>query len=179
MFWRVFPDSRVPMLILDDEAVYTAANGAACRSLGRRREDIVGHRLGFSSSPELRARLAETWAHLRDEGYILVPWQLTLPDGSVASIEAICTADTPEPGRHLALCWPAPQNGERVLSPREEEITALLARGLTGEQIAQRLFLSPETVRTHIRNAMMRMRAGTRAQLVALAIERGIIPSDL
>jgi PAS domain S-box-containing protein len=179
MFWRVFPDSRVPMLILDDDAVYTAANDAACRTMGRRREDIVGHPLGFSTAPELRAQLAETWEQMRDAGYIMCPWQLTLPDGSVTSIETICTADTPEPGRHLALCWPAPQNGDRVLSPREEEVTALLARGLTGEQIAQQLFLSPETVRTHIRNAMMRMRAGTRAQLVALAIERGIIAGDL
>jgi DNA-binding CsgD family transcriptional regulator len=178
MFWRVFPDSRVPMLILDDAAVYTAANDAACRTMGRPREDIVGHQLGFSSPPELRAQLSETWAQLRNEGYVLCPWELTLPDGSVASIEAICTADTPERGRHLALCWPAPQNGDRMLSPREKEITALLARGLTGEQIAQQLFLSPETVRTHIRNAMLRMRAQTRAQLVALAIERGIIAVD-
>jgi DNA-binding CsgD family transcriptional regulator len=66
-----------------------------------------------------------------------------------------------------------------MLSPREEEVTALLARGLTGEQIAQQLFLSPETVRTHIRNAMLRIHAQTRAQLVALALERGIITGDL
>ena len=47
----------------------------------------------------------------------------------------------------------------RLLSPREREILALLARGLTGEQIAGRLVLSPETIRTHIRNARAKMGA--------------------
>ncbi|HEY8501365.1 MAG TPA: response regulator transcription factor, partial [Solirubrobacterales bacterium] len=43
--------------------------------------------------------------------------------------------------------------GHKVLSGRESEILAMLAEGLTGEEIAQRLVLSPETVRTHVRNA--------------------------
>jgi DNA-binding NarL/FixJ family response regulator len=58
----------------------------------------------------------------------------------------------------------------RVLSVREREILDLLARGLTGEEVAARLFLSPETVRTHIRNAMRKLGADTRAHAVALAL---------
>ena len=58
----------------------------------------------------------------------------------------------------------------RVLSPREREILDLLADGLTGAQIAKRLFLSPETVRTHIRNAMEKLEAQTRVHAVALAL---------
>ena len=58
------------------------------------------------------------------------------------------------------------------LTPREREVVSLLAIGLTGEEIAVRLFLSPETVRTHIRNAMQRIGARTRAHLVTLAAER-------
>ena len=46
----------------------------------------------------------------------------------------------------------------------------LLAQGLTGAQVAQRLFLSPETVRTHVRNAMTKLEARTRAQAIALAL---------
>lgn len=60
----------------------------------------------------------------------------------------------------------------RALSPREREIVTLLATGLTGEQIARELFLSPDTVKTHIRNAMTRLGAKTRPHLVMLAAER-------
>ena len=58
----------------------------------------------------------------------------------------------------------------RVLSPREREILGLLARGLTGEQIADRLVLSPETVRTHVRNAREKLGASTRVEAVTMAL---------
>jgi DNA-binding NarL/FixJ family response regulator len=54
------------------------------------------------------------------------------------------------------------------LTAREREIATLLSDGSTGEQIAKLLFLSPETVRTHVRNAMGRSGAKTRAHLAAL-----------
>lgn len=63
----------------------------------------------------------------------------------------------------------------KTLSGREAEILALLARGLTGEEIAQRLVLSPETVRTHVRNAMGKLEARTRTEAVVKALERGEI----
>jgi DNA-binding NarL/FixJ family response regulator len=56
------------------------------------------------------------------------------------------------------------------LSPREREVLDLLADGLTGEEIASRLFLSAETVRTHVRNAMRKLDAKTRVHAVALAL---------
>jgi len=58
----------------------------------------------------------------------------------------------------------------RVLSPREREILGLLAEGLTGQAIAERLFLSPETVRTHVRNATTKLGASTRVQAVAIVV---------
>jgi DNA-binding NarL/FixJ family response regulator len=63
----------------------------------------------------------------------------------------------------------------KALSGRESEILALLARGLTGEEIAQRLVLSPETVRTHVRNAMGKLEARTRTEAVVKALELGEI----
>lgn len=66
-----------------------------------------------------------------------------------------------------------------VLTTRESEVVNLLARGLTGRAIAGQLFLSPESIRTHIRNAMRRLGAKTRAHLVMLAVERHEIePAD-
>jgi DNA-binding NarL/FixJ family response regulator len=62
-----------------------------------------------------------------------------------------------------------------VLTTREREILQMLAGGLTGERSAELLFLSPETVRTHIRNAMRKLRASTRVHAVALALSLGEI----
>jgi two-component system response regulator DevR len=61
------------------------------------------------------------------------------------------------------------------LTSREREILQLLAGGLTGERAAELLFLSPETVRTHIRNAMRKLGANTRVHAVALALSVGEI----
>ena len=51
----------------------------------------------------------------------------------------------------------------------------LLAQGLTGEQVAERLFLSPETIKTHIRNAMNKLEANTRVHAIAIALREGFI----
>ena len=64
-----------------------------------------------------------------------------------------------------------------VLSPREREILGLLSKGLSGEEAAKQLFLSSETVRTHVRNAMTKLGAATRVHAVALALKRGEISS--
>lgn len=64
---------------------------------------------------------------------------------------------------------PEPPRAGR-LSPREHEILGLLSEGLTGQAIAGRLFLSPETVRTHIRNATTKLGAKTRVHAVALML---------
>jgi len=66
-------------------------------------------------------------------------------------------------------------NPGKPLSAREREVLGFLAHGLSGAAIAERLVLSPETVRTHVRNAMEKLGASTRSQAVALALENGAI----
>jgi DNA-binding NarL/FixJ family response regulator len=61
---------------------------------------------------------------------------------------------------------------DKALSSRESQILEMLAQGLTGEEIAQRLVLSPETVRTHVRNAMAKLDARTRTEAVVKALDR-------
>jgi len=58
-----------------------------------------------------------------------------------------------------------------LLSPREAQVIDLLADGLNGHAIAERLVLSPETIRTHVRNATMKLGAKTRVQAVALVVQ--------
>ena len=64
-------------------------------------------------------------------------------------------------------------NGKSVLSPREHQVVELLASGNTGEEVAERLGISPATVRVHVRNATGKLGASTRTQAVAIAVARG------
>jgi DNA-binding NarL/FixJ family response regulator len=62
-----------------------------------------------------------------------------------------------------------------LLTERESEVLALLAEGLTHEQIGARLSISAETVRTHVRKACDRLGASTRTQAVATALRLGLM----
>jgi DNA-binding NarL/FixJ family response regulator len=61
------------------------------------------------------------------------------------------------------------------LTQREREVLRLLADGLANDEIGKRLFISPETVRTHLRKAMAKLEADTRTQAVAIALRQSII----
>jgi DNA-binding NarL/FixJ family response regulator len=80
-----------------------------------------------------------------------------------------------DPRLHSALLSRKATQTQRMLSKREREIMDLLAQGLTGEQVAERLFLSPETIKTHIRNAMNKLEANTRVHAIAIALRKGFI----
>jgi DNA-binding NarL/FixJ family response regulator len=62
-----------------------------------------------------------------------------------------------------------------VLTEREREVVALVAQGLTNEEIAGVLVLSPATARTHVSRAMVKLHARDRAQLVVFAYQSGLI----
>jgi DNA-binding NarL/FixJ family response regulator len=61
------------------------------------------------------------------------------------------------------------------LTPREREILTLVALGLSNEEIAQRLHISPTTAKTHVNRTMMKLDARDRAQLVIIAYETGTV----
>lgn len=62
-----------------------------------------------------------------------------------------------------------------VLTQREREVVALVGRGMSNDEIGAALFLSPATARTHVSNAMGKLRARDRAQLVVIAYETGLV----
>jgi DNA-binding NarL/FixJ family response regulator len=62
-----------------------------------------------------------------------------------------------------------------LLTSREKEIVALVAEGLSNDEIARRLVLSPATAKTHVSRAMVKLAARDRAQLVVLAYETGLV----
>ncbi|MCL4129582.1 UNVERIFIED_CONTAM: hypothetical protein GTU68_054239 [Idotea baltica] len=66
-----------------------------------------------------------------------------------------------------------------ALTDREREMMSLAAHGLSNDDIAERAFLSPLTVKTHLNRAMMKLHVRDRAQLVVLAYQAGLVrPGD-
>ena len=71
-----------------------------------------------------------------------------------------------------------PDNGEssstRVLTPREREVAALVAEGLSNRQIAVRLVVSERTADVHVSNILRKLDLTSRAQLAAWAVRAGL-----
>ncbi|BAL88807.1 putative two-component system response regulator [Actinoplanes missouriensis 431] len=68
-----------------------------------------------------------------------------------------------------------PAAGRAVLTAREQEIVELVGRGLTNDEIADQMVISPLTAKTHVNRAMIKLHCHDRAQLVVWAYESGLI----
>jgi DNA-binding NarL/FixJ family response regulator len=66
-------------------------------------------------------------------------------------------------------------DGLDELTPREREVVALIASGLSNEEISRQIYVSPSTVKTHAARAMTKVRARDRAQLVVFAYQAGLV----
>lgn len=97
-------------------------------------------------------------------------------DELVGAIERVAEGGTYVDPRLDRILF-SPRATARVpqLSPREREIMHLMAQGLTAEQIGDQLSVSIETVRTHVRNVIRKLKARNRVHAIALALERGEI----
>ncbi|MDL4775917.1 response regulator [Actinomadura xylanilytica] len=70
---------------------------------------------------------------------------------------------------------PAPSTRLNALTDREREVMALVGEGLSNEEIAARLVVSPATAKTHVSRTMVKLSARDRAQLVVFAYESGLV----
>jgi DNA-binding NarL/FixJ family response regulator len=69
----------------------------------------------------------------------------------------------------------APEQEQAMPSAREIEVLQLVSHGLVNREIGNRLFLSEETVKSHIRHILAKLQARSRAHAVAVGFRRGLI----
>ena len=91
----------------------------------------------------------------------------------------ITTSRPAQPGPLVAVRWMHNKQGldnpARQITPREREILALLARGLSNVAIGQRLYISEATVKFHVSNVLRKLGASRRTEAVYTATKIGII----
>ena len=192
-----FDRSRHPMLIVDDQRRWVTGNAAACDLLGTSREEIAWRTMDDFTPAGEHERLRLQWTAFLGTGVAEGWFELYVPGRGRIPVEFSAIANV-LPARHLAVLMPpepaseasarrAVWTGEveltapRVrLTPREREILTLIATGSQSADIAERLFLSTETVNTHVHNARSKLGAHTRAHAVAIALVTGqiICPDD-
>lgn len=108
----------------------------------------------------------------------------TLPAELIRGVRVVAAGDgllSPSVTRrvieHFAArtATPAPSGKLAELTEREREVVALAGTGLSNDEIATRLVVSPATAKTHISRAMVKLGARDRAQLVVFAYEAGLV----
>lgn len=102
------------------------------------------------------------------------------PEELVAAVERVAagervtpTSVTESPEAATRGSWPGQEHG---LSAREAEVLGLITLGLTNEEIGRRTYLSPNTVKTYIRNAYQKIGVTRRPQAVRWGMEHGLLP---
>jgi DNA-binding CsgD family transcriptional regulator len=177
----MFETDPTAVLVLDDDRRNVDGNRVARSFLGVSREDLRKHRVDDFAIPTVREDLDRLWQMFLRRGALdgLLPMLLTNGLQRTVSFQGRARVT---PGRHVikfTLAHPDHQTTELVLedadritnlTAREREVLTLLARGATAETIATYAVLSPETVRTHVRNAMRKLSARSRPHAIALAI---------
>lgn len=192
-----FEGSRHPMLVADDQRRWVTGNTAACDLFGITREEVPWRTMDDFTPPRERRRLEEQWEAFLTSGAAEGWYQLYIAGRGPVPVEFSATANV-LPARHLSLfippdpvsteqaqrvlprgeAWtpvPAEAGGRLRLTRRERDVMTLVASGLRGGEIAERLFLSSETVKSHVQNAMGKLGSHTRAHAVAIALVTGEI----
>jgi PAS domain S-box-containing protein len=185
LFATAFKGSRNAMVLLDEQRCHVEVNGAYLAQLGYPRERLIGRPVyEFVAGGPIRTK--EEWEADLSRGSFTGEGELMAADGSTVRVQFAAHTEVVT-GRRLVLFvalstsrWgrhfrrDVDEAGPpEPLSPRELEIVRLIADGDSGPEIAAQLHISHDTVRTHVRNAMTKLGARSRAQLVAKSLADG------
>jgi DNA-binding CsgD family transcriptional regulator len=175
------------MLLVDEDRRVVSVNDAALRLLGRTRRGVMGERLRtFVADGPLASE--DEWNAWLAAGRFTGEVDLMRPDGTPVAVQWGASTELVT-GRRLVLfvCLGTSRWGRRFrreppldepdfeLTAREREIVRLVALGHTAREIGDELHIAHDTVRTHVRNAMEKLHARSRAHLVAKAVAGGLV----
>ena len=179
--------SRNAMALLDSRRRVVDVNGAYLKLLGYGREQTLGRPV-YQFVIGGPALTPAEWKTALAEGRFAGEAALRSADGSRVGVQWAATVEVVTGSRRV-LCvalstsrWGPrfrrevssdPRNGG--LSKRERDVVRLVALGSTGPEIAEELMIAHDTVRTHVRNAMAKTGARSRAHLVAKALGDGLV----
>lgn len=182
LFWEAFGRSRNAMVLLDDHRDHVEVNDAYADLLGRRRSELIGRPVYefIVGGPVLST---SQWRELLKRDEFSGVADLISADARRIRLEfAACPeivtgkqlvlvvglkANRGTGGRHEP---PRARRETIPLSDRELEVIRLIGLGLSGPEIAGELQIAHNTVRTHVRNAMSKLDARSRAHLVAISL---------
>jgi DNA-binding CsgD family transcriptional regulator len=190
--WPVFEQSRIPMALVDQNRCYVEVNEALLDLYDYTRDQVLGTYAGRTAIVD-RATADAEWDTLVQTGELYSERVIEHVTGTQLFVSYAAHATTLG-GRWLALCLTLSArtrpSGQELLGParlsssdaprstltsRELEVIRLVALGSATRSIAADLGVSPETVRTHVRNAMTKTGAHTRAELVARMLADALI----
>lgn len=204
-FWSVFERSHIPMALVDRNLRFVAVNDAAVKLYQYSREEVVGQPAGTGFVGGRSSMAARDWQELLRDSELYGERVVSHPSGKPMRVSYAAHATSVD-GKWMALFVTLsakiePRGKELIsasdpadvrsaggsgelsgklrgsLTPREREVVRQVALGRSTPQIAADLNLSPATVRSHVRNAMVKVGAHTRAQLVALVLGEGLSDS--
>lgn len=172
-------ERETPDVVLFDAC---QADGSALELIRQVREELPNSKLVIIGLTDAKADILE-WIEAGANGYLL-------KDGSLAElIEVIRSVYVKgvvcSPGLAYSTCSRVAELARRrnsldlqeltTLTRRELEIVQLLAEGLSSEQMAKRLFLSPYTIKNHVHNILEKLQVHSRLEAVQLASRKGLL----
>jgi PAS domain S-box-containing protein len=183
VFKTAFTHSVNAMILVDLDRRIVAVNEAGAKLHGRSVDDLVGTAWPTLLDDPEEALPNGAWRERVFGGESFGRRTIRRPDGTTRRIDFAMRA-TRVGGRVLVLgvCLHTRPGGRSdrareaaPLTGREREIVHLIALGRVTPEICDELSIAPDTVRAHVRNAMAKTGARTRAQLIAIALTDGLL----
>jgi PAS domain S-box-containing protein len=186
LFWAAFDRSANPMALVQSDRAIVAINDAFGEDLGYQPDQAIGRTTDLFVAPQWRRRFETDWTRLQRTGRITGERELVRADGRHVHVQFAAHGEQIS-GRQLFLYVVLDmtlrpielrlpnRTSARPLTPRELEVVGEIAMGRRWHEIAADLFITPSTVKTHVRNAMRKLSARSQAQLVAITLATGML----
>jgi PAS domain S-box-containing protein len=184
VFWTAFRRSANAMFVAGLDRRIVAVNEAGAALAGRSADALTGERMTTLLDDPAEAPDDAVWRAQVLRGESFGRRRFRRPDGSTRVVDfamrasraggtvlvlGVCVRDRGGGRRSEQAHEPVP------LTKREREIVGRIALGEVTPEICAALHIAPDTVRTHVRNAMAKTGARTRAQLIAIALTEGLL----